>query len=544
MKLRWLRGMVAWALWVPAQALGQATPYVPVDDPAYADLDALVDAGWVQGAPLGERPWSRLTVARYLREARARVAADTARAPAPRFVEALGRLEQWFAPELRVLCTGEPGCAPLGRGARVRTVGADGTWADSRARSIPTSYDWANSDYIDAELNPLLDRNLGRALADGSTLGVEGVLDVEALGPLAAQLHPRVWALDPRDGDARADATLVDGYARVLAGNFVVEAGRNHVAVGHARDAGPALSHNARGLDLVRISLDRPARLPGKLAALGSLTASALIADMGGGADTPHSKLVVFDGVLRPHRLLELTAVLMNHQGGENSPPASLVERLQDIFLIFPQGATISDKVIGAGAALVIPSARARLYADVLTTDDHNLFTAETGEALGSEAVWVGGARVTGLGRDGRLDVWAEGRKAGVRPHTHHQFTSGLTLDGQLIGDPLGPLARSLAGGVEWRGSVHTLSLAFSAERFNGGDHYDEIDGDGRFSWTRTSDVPDERRRRVTLELTRDAAPGRIGFGARAGFERVSTFGFTPGRRSNGMLQLRVERRW
>jgi hypothetical protein len=544
MKLRWLLGMVGLALVAPVQALGQATPYVPLGDPVYADLDALVDAGWVRGALLGGRPWSRLTVARYVTGARARLDGDSVGPPRARLREALERLERDFAPELRALCPAGGECSPLEPGARVRSASADATLANSKPRRIPTSYDWANSDYIDADLNPLLERNQGRVLADGGTIGVEGVLDVAAIGPFAAQLHPRVWALNARDAAADADVTLLEGYVRALLGNVAVEVGRNHIALGHGREAGPILSDNARGLDLLRFSLDRPARLPWKLAALGTLTASALAADMGGSQDTPHSKLVVFDVELRPHRLLELSAVLMNHQAGENSPPATFTQRLQDIFLIYPQGAMISDKVIGAGAALSLPSAGARLYFDVLTTDDHNLFTAETGEALGSEAVWIGGARVTGLGRDARVDLWAEGRRSGVRPHTHHQFTTGLTLDRRVIGDALGPLARSVAGGMGWRGSLHSLAVGAAWERYSNGDFYEQIPDDGVFAWERTRDAPDETRERLTFDWRHEPGPARVGVGARLALERATTFDFRPTRRSNAMLQLRLDYRW
>jgi hypothetical protein len=524
--------------------LGQSTAYVPLGDRIYADLDALVDAGWVRGALLGERPWSRLTAARYVAGARALVAADSAGPARARFVEALERLERDLASELTALCDAPERCAPLARSARVRSVAADATWADSPARRIPTSYDFANSDYIDARLDPLLERNQGRVLADGATLGAEGALDVGPVGRFVFHAEPRLWVLDARADDADADVTLLAGYARALFGNVAVDLGRNPVALGHGREAGPILSRNARGLDALRFSLDRPARLPWKLAALGRLNASATVADMGGDSDTPHSKLFLFDVVLQPHPVLELSATLLNHQLGENAPQATFIERLQDIFLIYPQGSFATDKVIGAGAALVMRSARTRLYVDVLSTDDHYLFTAETREALGNEAVWIGGARVTGLGAAGRVDVWVEGRKAGVRPHTHHQFTSGLTVDGRVIGDALGPLARALAGGVDWRGSAHQLALGLAWERYSGGDFYENSQGDKTFAWERTRDAPDEGRARVSVDWTRAASPGRVGVGARVAYERVSAFDFTPSRRSNAMAQLRLDYRF
>jgi hypothetical protein len=545
MKLRWMLGMVGWALVWPALALGQATPYVALDDPIYADLDALVDAGWVRGALLGERPWSRLTAARYVSEARMAVAIQSTIVPA-RYVEALERLEAELQSEIERLCLdrGPEGfCVVDPPGLHLRSLSADATWADSPSRRIPTSYDFASSDYVDAQLNPLLERNQGRVLADGGTLAVEGALEAAPVGRFALRARPRLWALDARGGSADADATLLEAYARALFGNVAVELGRNPIALGHGREGGPILSRNARGLDLLRFSLDRPARLPWKLSGIGTLTASATIADMGGDSDTPHSKLVVFNGVLRPHPVLELSATLLNHQGGENAPTATLIQRLQDLFLIYPQGATLSDKVIGAGVALSLRAVRTRLYVDVFSTDDHNLFMAETTEALGTEAVWVGGARVTGLGGDGRFDLWVEGRKAGVRPHTHHQFTSGLTLDGRVIGDALGPLARALSGGVDWRGAAHRVTLGLAWERYHGGDFYENLPGDANFAWERTRDVPDETRARVTLDWVRDPGDARVRFGARLGYERVGTFNFAPGSRSNAVAQVRIDYR-
>ena len=157
-----LLGLAVWALWIPLRVAGQATPYVALDDRVYRDLDALIDAGWVRSALLGERPWSRLTAARYVAEARvARVAADSVGGPPARLAEALDRLERDLAVELslhdRDVCRRpypDPGSGPneqicpflpLPR-ARLRTATADATWADSRARAIPTSYDWETSD--------------------------------------------------------------------------------------------------------------------------------------------------------------------------------------------------------------------------------------------------------------------------------------------------------------------------------------------------------------------------------------------------------------
>src|SRR5207244_3510404 len=158
--------------------------------------------------------------------------------------------------------------------ATLRSLSADATIADSPSRPIPTSYGLAGASYIDARLNPLLQNNEGRVLADGATAGGEALVDFTLDTHFAGQLHPRPWTSDARGATADVDATIHDAYLRALFGNWAIDAGRNHVADGYGSTAGPVLSHNPRGLDLLRLSFDRPATLPWFFGALGPINAS------------------------------------------------------------------------------------------------------------------------------------------------------------------------------------------------------------------------------------------------------------------------------
>ena len=530
-------------VFAPAAGAAQATPYVPNLDPAYGDLDALIAAGLVRTAITGERPYSRLAVARFAAEAQERVAAAPY-LPKARFLESLARLEEAFAAEIATLCQGTACAPPLAKGA-LRSASADVTLADSPDRAIPSSYDRLAAEYIDADVNPLLQKNQGRELVDGATLGAEALGDFRLGRRVVVQARPRVWARARAEDDLGGGATLLEGYARALFGNVAIEAGRNHLALGHGPEAGPMLSHNARGLDMVRVSLDRSPRLPWVLSPLGRVGGSVLIAEMGANRDQPHSKLVVTRGSWIPVPWVELGATLFNHQGGEGSPPATWGERRRELlliyFAIYPND-QISDKVLGADLRVSVPALRSQLWVEGMTTDDHNLFRGAA-EALGNEAVWIVGGKVTGLGPEGRFDVWAEGRRAGVRPHTHHQFTSGLTLDRRVIGDALGPLGRQVSAGVDWRGTDHSASMYAAWERYNGADLYQDLPG-GRFKFVRTIDNPDERRLRMIGSWSREAR-GRLTPTVRLGWERVDGFGFTAGVvRSNFLAQTTVGYRW
>lgn len=526
-ELTLLSVFVACALTMPHRGRAQATPYVPLESAHYADVDALAAVGLVKTVIAGQRPYSRLMFARLATEARSNLDRRTDATPSRRFLEAVKRLEDAYSLEARV-------------GATLRSVNSDATLASSPPRSVRSSYDTDDPNgRIDALVNPLLQRNRGRRLADGGTLAAEAQLDLILGTRLAGQLRPRVWVSDDGEG---AQVTLVGGYLRGLLGNLSIEAGRNHSSHGHGSDAGSILSSNARGLDMIRFSLDRPARLPGFLRGLGPVLVSARLADLGGTSDTPHSKLVVFELSLRPHPNLELGTTLLNHQGGRGAPPATLLQRLQDLFLIYPQGAEISDKVMGADLRWTLPALQAQVSVEVFTTDDHEFFK-DASEALGSEAVWVIGAKRFGLGSAGRFDIWVEGKKAGVRPHTHHQFTSGLTLDGRVIGDPLGPLATALATGMDWRGPFTTVSISGVWERYSG-DVYDEIRGDGRFAWDKIADLPDEVRKRVVGTWTSDTGERGLTKAVRIGVEAVERFAFSNERRTNFLAQLLLGYRW
>lgn len=516
----------------PADTLAQGSPYVPNLDPAYADLDALFAFGLVEVPSMAQRPYSRMAFARFAAQARATLhGSDEGRA---RFHEALGRLEARFAHEMTLLCeTTDDVCGRADAGFSARSAAFALTSADSPSRPIRVSYD---EGFIEGDVNPLLERNQGRILADGWTVAGEATADIQLTPRVAVQLRPRVWHSRPTGMSSEEGATLLDAYVRGVFAGMALEVGRNHVASGHGRLAGPLLSHNARGLDMVRVSHERPARLPWFLGALGSFTGAAWVADLGGDRLIPHGKLIVFEASLRPSRSVEIGLTLLNNQGGEGAPGATVKERLLDIFLIKPQGEEISDKVVMGDVRVTLPSKGLEFYLEGLSTDlDATII--KHAESFWSDAAWTVGMKVVGRGRGGRLDLWLEGHIAGLRPHTHHQLRDGLTVGRRLIGDPMGPLATSWRGGLDWRGRFDVVSFAGTWERYSGDDWAFPTDGLPR---RRTADNPDEIRLRATVDWTREHAGSELRTSVRLGYERVTRFNFTDQNRSNYLAQIQV----
>ncbi|SVC95041.1 uncharacterized protein METZ01_LOCUS347895, partial [marine metagenome] len=203
----------------------QSTPFVPVMDPAYRELDALAAIGLVEVPSLLQRPYSRLAFGRLTTQARINL--DSLSNTEGRFREALVSLEKEFAVEIALLCvdTGQL-CGVAGPTSVLREVRVDFTMASSPGRDMRTAY--ASENFIKGVVNPLLQRNSGRILSDGLTGGLESTLDIQVTSHVSAQLRPRAWVARPQGAAELGDATLLDGYLRGVFGGFALEVGRNH----------------------------------------------------------------------------------------------------------------------------------------------------------------------------------------------------------------------------------------------------------------------------------------------------------------------------
>ena len=543
----WRGALLLWVSFamLPAVLLAQASPYVPNLDPAYQDLDALVAKGFVRDIILGERPYSRVAFARFAQEGRRRIDNAGEAGIKPRFLEALERIERRFHGELAALTDVTATYPEIDSWVWIREGSVDVTAADSPARAMQTRHNLP-ADRIDADLNPLLQNNQGRVLGDRWAFGVEGLLELQLGSRFAVQARPRILANSGRGAqNAGADATLLEAYARTLIGPVSLELGRNHVALGHGPEGGPILSHNARGLDMVRVSFERPLRLPGPLGALGLWHFSSLVADMGSNRDIPHSKLIVNRLGWRPNAHLEFGVTTLSHQGGEGSPEArGFSHRLKDAYLFFLSSrAQISDRVFGADVRLTIPSIQSEFYLNGSTTDDRGHFQQPAG-GLWEDAVWVAGFRASGMGAQGRVALWGQARHVGANPHTHHQFTSGLTLDRRVIGDFMGPLATGFQGGVDWRGQRDRVLGLAAWERYSGDDWWVGPDDQQVWDWQRLADNPDEIRLSTIVEWTRFPAVTGFQTTLRLGYEHVTRFNFTEADRSNVLVQLEAGYVW
>ncbi|HMA25113.1 MAG TPA: capsule assembly Wzi family protein, partial [Gemmatimonadaceae bacterium] len=288
---------------------GQASPFIPPSESIYADIDLLVSAGLIDMIVVGARPYTRGEIGRLLTEARRNIGRKGAGA-------------DWAVPiiDRDVARYAQEGARPVDRAtfeiARL----------SSPFRPIPADPNGS----IDAAINPLAGWRGGRALADGATAAIETMHSVSLGRHVAVALAPRVAV--ETDGDrAAAVGRIQAANAEFQFGNLVAELGRDYAVFGPAPGGGLLLSTNAASLDMVRVSMQRPAALPWWFRRLGPVHAMLLVADLGTERQNhPHAKLVGYRMSIVPHRNLEFGVQVLDETGGRGAPGASFGDRVLD----------------------------------------------------------------------------------------------------------------------------------------------------------------------------------------------------------------------
>ena len=453
---------------LPSRALAQASITVPTTDRVYRDIRLLIGHDLVDTLIVGQQPYSRMTIARVLFQARRNLTHSQAelsdrelspdarrRIGAPlRHVEAvLGRAEKDFRAELNQLAKSpgtdsRPAHHPLA-GIEVSLIGAN---------SPPRDAINANIGFNDAVVNPLLHHRQGRNVIDGGTASVETIHWTRLSRHVALFARPRfqiskAFAPQPNINEVK----LQNLYASVALGNLEVQIGRDNLAWGQGRDPGLFISNNARGMDMIKISLGRPLTLPWLFRLLGPTKFSLFVAHLGSQRFLPNSYMVGYKVSVRPHRQLELGFTVTAEAGGRGARSASVIERVLDplifvdLLFLTSRDFEFSDKMVGGDVRLRIPSARGlelfveTVFDDIRQRNLKGMFTQDAG--------YVFGAYLPRLVDSGRLDLTLEYHFAGIRLYRHARFRSGHTLDGVLIGDELESAGR--AGYIELKWDVN-----------------------------------------------------------------------------------------
>jgi hypothetical protein len=354
------------------------------------------------------------------------------------------------------------------------------------------------------------------------------------------------WAR-PRTGEGTGETVVEQLYVRALWKNLSVLAGRDHLFLGQGVDAGMMVSANARGVDQVRLSNDRPFFLPWLLRYAGPTTATVVLGDLGKNQSFPHTRLFAYKISARPHARFEIGAGLVEQVGGEGSPGGTFLQKAGDAFplldaLFLHRNFLFGNKFVGVDIRYGLPGIPGTQFYAEGVFDDFDLRRAKS--VFTEDAGYVWGLSSSCLLACSRLRASVEYHVTGLRFYTHGGYKSGFTLDQDFIGDPLGPRGRGAYGIVDVDG--HRQSLRFDlAYEDRSGNKYGSVSttpGDADFRFVIIGRRPAERRWRTTSTMTFGGLRDRVAYSLTAGAERVENFAHVQGAwRTNSVVQAGVQ---
>ena len=533
------RRFLAVSLVVSAGAAGaQSSATLPPLDAAHRDAERLVALGMADPLLIGQRPYSRMTIAQLVRTAAEQVAMVEDEGHRAHAEEILARLRVIVAPELARLDTTVTEHGSAGTRLLERVV-VDATRARGSERRILEDNGLGA---IDAAVRPLAGVREGRRLVDGSTVSLETLHEVMVGSALSIVVQPRAASSRAGlDDGGENEVSLERAYARLVVGNLLMQVGRDHLVWGQGRDVGLLLSAGAPALDMILVGTEHPVRLPWLFRLSGPTRFALFVARLDGSQNFPYPYFVGYKINALPARWLELGASIYTKGGGRGGPPATFRERVSDatalIDVLFrgDDDYQFSDKYAGGEARLRFAGARGlELYVETLLNDlDFNrLRSSVTEDAAHLFGIWL-----PRIDRAGRVDAVLELRRTGIRHYRHHQFTSGQILRGELLGDPLGPDAQGAFLTTSWSTSPWgRASVELATEERRGDEYTDVTGGASTIDFARSRSRPVERRGRIVLGVETARRSGAVRMLLQAGVERSTNWNFVDGDTRTGAL--------
>ncbi|MES2179177.1 MAG: capsule assembly Wzi family protein [Gemmatimonadota bacterium] len=431
----------------PRLSSAQGRAVVAASDLVYGDIDRLSELGILNTAIIGQRPYSRREIDRIIRVARERMRGGSHRVTQRLSEETLAyaeailrRMEQRYGVDSLAL---DPVVSMLD-GASLTYTSTD---ADRRGFPAPITSP------IEATIDPLAERRLGNPAVRGQFGVLEFSHRAEPVPWLAVQLRERVSRGTPHDTTQSAQsAELLLASTRGVFHNVALTLGRQQITWAQTAGDGLFLASDAPTLDALSLTGDAPFRLPGFLSALGPAQATLLLADLGATRVRSHSRLLAYKVSVEPASAVELGGTFTNHFGGAGARTSSLKDRIVD-FLPFidvlqthnyaDSSRTLdveSDKALGVDGRLRIDQLAGVLVTGELLIDDfdiHRLPKLLTG--YGSQTLSITFPQLGSPAFSARLNAI----HMGTITYSHSQLINGMSTRGRLLGNELGPDAKS-----------------------------------------------------------------------------------------------------
>ncbi|MES2179169.1 MAG: capsule assembly Wzi family protein [Gemmatimonadota bacterium] len=442
------------------QLAAQSGAIVPPTDFAYVTIERLAELGVLDSVIIGQRPYSRGEIARIARVGLAVM--ESGRRRARGLTDADAQLVGGLLRQLQARFgeTSESTPADERPSARLDGIGLTLTSTDAERRAFPGT----QTGLTETTIDPLATRRLGAPAPTGQTLAFEAAAVAAPASWITLQARGRVEARQTRDAAlSRTNGEILLASLRARYRNAAVTIGRNALAWSQGEGDGLFLASDAPALDQLSLTGDHPFALPWILRVLGPTQATVIAANLGASRVRSGSLLTGYKVSIKPDADVELGGTFLNHWGGAGARSSPFIERVIDNLPIIDvfrshnyddSTKTLdveSDKSLGIDGRWRMSSLGGVLLTGEMLIDDFD--HRRLGKLLTGYGSQTLGIVLPKLGSPA-LSMKVSVKHLGIVTYTHVELSNGMTSRGRLLGDELGPDAKSFGAQLRWTPSA------------------------------------------------------------------------------------------
>lgn len=381
--------------------------------------------------------------------------------------------------------------------------------------------------FIQGVYYPFTQFNGGRHYQNGSQYNWEfrSTLDTSFVSFI---FQPRVQFQFPINNLPRDnDVFIQELYASTKIFNQQIDIGRKEFLWGLSRYGGLLISNNARPMDGIFITNPDPF----KIKWIGKLRYSLFFTTLGPEQVYSYDIMSGMKVSLMPFDWLEFSLARALIFKGSGAPDASVGDFFIEYFGARPGSinqTNLSNSINGFEWKLSLPFLRNTEIYNEVYFEDFN--PSHLIRSFKQDTMVLFGIHIPRLNHSGSLSLTTEAKKHTIIGYTHVRWTDGWTLNGNIIGDPLGPDTESLAIHLNYQ-PMQKLRLKCSAflERLDS-DIYTVSATQGRPILT-NGNAETRLRNIITTDYEINKNLQII---TTLGYERIYNFNFTQNNDQNG----------
>lgn len=489
---------------------------VPIGDPTYQLIDKLVASGLVEAPIYGHRPWTRLYVAKMVKEAienqnKLMAALNDEQSSSKEFnkklhhkifiEKILKNLSHEFADELGelgVILRAQPEESHVFTKIHpLHSISATYTYLDNHPSVIPQN----GLGSIDAVIHPLVANREGRQYQKGHHFYWETEHSAQLSKYFAVYARPQFQfrfntpplPLVGGDRGEGAHAYIQNLYTKTGWRNIELEVGRDQFLWGQGLHGGFIFSDNPRGLDMVKLATPYPFRLPWIFSHIGEFKWTGFLANMGPEQFHKNAWLIGWRLDYQPRKWWDIgleSATMFDGEGAESLSAWDLWREFSRIPFSTKANRN-TNRVFGMDMKWNVPQWRGfQIYGNCFFEDRYNTLML----IFGHSSAWMVGFYLPRVDYAGRWDLRTEFERVNDLPYHHSGHRTGWTLNKQLLGAMMGPDSDRVSTTITYNFSPQSILSTNISFLHRSGNKYksnSKVTG-GVASITQTTDGPEE----------------------------------------------------